>query len=484
MAEGVKEVTEDFAQMLADHESRNSNVEMGQKIKGKIIEINGDDVFLDIGLKQDGIMDHKDILNVKGEEFVGSGDEIEGYVTRISPQGIRISRSISGAGMAALEEALESGAPVDGKIISPCKGGYHVEILGKTAFCPGSQMEYLAEGEDPTGRHLPFLVTRIENRGRNIVVSHRSLKERERKENLDKLLSSINIGDIVEGTISRLAPFGAFIELEPGVEGMAHISELSWSHPANPQEVISVGDKVKAKILEIGEDAKKRLRISLSIKQALEDPWLEAEKKYIPGDVVVGTVRRLAPFGAFIELVPGIEGLVHLSEMSWEKRINKADELLSPGDKVQVKIKDVDSGQRRISLSLKEVQGDPWQEVEEKLVNGSVVEAKVESRSIHGIFVNLMPGITGLLPSSSLKNSPEARELAKLEPGDSIKVVIQKIDPVAKRISLSAYDESHQEVESPKNWREHAKGSESGSQNLGIMAQALNRAFQKKGVSK
>lgn len=484
MAEDSKDAVEDFAEMLAGHDSRDGDVQIGEKIKGKIIEISGDDVFLDIGLKQDGIMDRKDIQNVDGEDIAAAGDEVEGYVSRISPQGIRLSRSISGAGMAALEEALDSGVPVNGRIISPCKGGYNVEVLGKTAFCPGSQMEFIAEGEDPAGKHLPFIVTRIENKGRNIVVSHRAIKERARKENLDKLLSSINLGDIVQGKVVRLAPFGAFIELAPGIEGMAHISELSFSHPATPEEVLNIGDNVDVKILNIGEDDKKRLRISLSLKQAQADPWEDVEKVLQAGEVVDGTVLRLAPFGAFVQIVPGIEGLVHLSEMSWEKRINKADEVLKVGDKVKVKIREIDPEKKRVSLSLKEAIGDPWAEVEKNFVNGATVEGKVESKGPHGIFISLMPGITALMPNSNIKNSSQAGKLSKLEPGETVQALIQKVDPVARRISLKPLEEAKSEVEESKNWREHAKSSSPAAENSSIMAQALKRAFQKKGESK
>lgn len=484
MTENIKEDAEDFAQMLAGHDAKEKDVQMGQKVKGKIIAISGDDVFLDIGLKQDGLMDRKDIQNVEGEDFAGVGDEVEGFVSRVSPQGIRVSRSISGAGIAALEEALESGAPVNGKILGACKGGYNVEVLGKRAFCPGSQMDFIAEGEDPSGRQLPFLVTRLENKGKNIVVSHRALKDREKKENLDKLLSSINIGDIVEGRVARFAPYGAFIELMPGIEGMAHISELAFGHAASPEEAVNLDDKVKVKILNIGEDDKKRLRISLSLKQAMEDPWKEAANNFKNGDIVQGTVQRLAPFGAFVELMPGIEGLVHLSEMSWEKRINKASDVLNVGDKVSVKIKELDPEKRRVSLSLKDVAGDPWEEVEEKFAEGAKVEGKVESKGPHGIFITLMPGVTALMPNSNIKNSPKSKELLNSEIGSTIQAQIQKVDVAGRRISLIPLEAEKGEEEAPKNWREHAKSNSTSEENSGIMAQALKRAFQKKGVSK
>ncbi len=475
--------SEDFASMLEGHDSRESSVQMGQKVQGKIISIAGEDVFLDLGLKQDGIMDRKDLPVSDGEITAGEGDIVEAYVTGISPQGIRVARSVSGSGMAALEDALESGAPVNGKITGSCKGGYNVEVLGKTAFCPGSQMDLLAEGEDPTGRQLPFIITRIEKDGKNIVVSHRALKEREKKENLDKFLSSINIGDIVKGKVSRIVPFGAFIELMPGIEGMAHISELSFGRPASPDEVVALNDQVKVKVLNIGEDEKKRLRLSLSLKQAMDDPWNDAASRYKTGEIVEGTVQRLAPFGAFVELEPGIEGLIHLSEMSWEKRVNKAEDVLNAGDKIMVKIKDIDPENRRISLSLKDALGDPWQEAAEKFTPGTVVEGTVESKGVYGIFINLMPGITGLMPNSNIKNSPQSAELSRAETGKKIQAVIQKVDAKGRKISLMPVNEGKAEENESKNWREHAKSAAPAEDNNGIMAQALKRAFAKKGVS-
>lgn len=483
MADEMKNDEENFAEMLAGHEAQDSKLQMGQKIKGKIITISGDDVFLDIGIKEDGVMDKKDLLDARGEIVAAPGDEVEGFVTSISSQGVKISRSMSGGGIAALEDAKEAGLPVEGRVKGPCKGGYQIDILGKTAFCPGSQMEQAQDGEDLTGRQMLFLITRIENHGRNLVVSHRALVERERQESLDKLLASVNVGDIVEGKVTRLARFGAFVEIAPFVEGMVHISELSWSHITTPEEAVAPDEIIKVKILETGKDDKNRLRISLSRKQAMGDPWDEIGDKFKPGDVVEGTVRRLAPFGAFVEIAPGIEGLVHLSEMSWEKRINKAEDALSQGEKVQVKIKEINPETKRVSLSLRDALGDPWAMAGEKLVPGTKISGKVESRGQYGIFVSLLPGITGLLPLSAIKNSPLGAQINKLSPGDDIQVSVQKTDIGARRISLVPVG-GEETVEEDKSWREHVGVKDGPSGDMGIMAQALNKALQKKGGHK
>lgn len=224
----------------------------------------------------------------------------------------------------------------------------------------------VADAEALVGRTMQFLIIRVENRGRNIVVSRRALLDRERQENLEKVLASLNVGDTVEGRITRLASFGAFMELAPGVEGMIHLSELSWSRVNSADEAVAVGDMVRAKLLSVSKDDKGRTRISLSRKKAEGDPWLQAADRLAAGTVVEGKVVRIAPFGAFVELLPGVEGLVHLSEMSWTKRVNKAEDVVNVGDVISVKIKEINVESRRISLSLRDAEGDPWQDADQR----------------------------------------------------------------------------------------------------------------------
>lgn len=479
---------ENFEELLAQHEAQSSRVEVGRKISGKIIAISGDSVFLDVGLKEDGVMDAKEILDVDGQATAAPGDEIEAFVVGMGSQGIRLARSMGGAGIGALEAARDAEIPVDGRVKAVCKGGYQVEVLRKIAFCPGSQMDS-APGEEPEsliGREMRFLIIRIENHGRNIVVSSRALAERERRENLDKLFSALNIGDIVEGKVSRLASFGAFVELAPSVEGMVHLSEISWSRPGSAEEVLSPGDSVRAKLLSISKDDKGRERISLSIKQAQGDPWEDVESKFHVGDIVDGKVRRLAPFGAFVEIAPGLDGLVHISEMSWEKRINKPEDVLAPGENVQVKIREISPESKRISLSLKDALGDPWQEAGSGFQPGARVSGTVESKSQYGLFITLAPGITGLLPQSAIKNSRDANRLSKLNKGDAVDLVIEKVDAASHRISLAPENGGEEEQEAQKSWREHAIKVQRENSGMGLMAQALQKAMIKKekGVKK
>lgn len=475
--------SEDFATMLAAHELQSQKIQPGQKVGGTIITIDGDYAFIDIGLKEDGIMELKDLQDTNGEINAKAGDSVEAFVVSISPQGIRLSRSMSGSGLAALEEARDSGIPVEGRVTGACKGGYIVDVMGQRAFCPGSQMEPSPTGDNEAniGRSMEFLITRLESRGRNIVVSRRALLDHERKENLEKLLDNLSVGDTVEGRITRLAAFGVFVELAPGIEGMIHVSELGWSRVSSPDELVSVDDVVRAKVLSIAQNDKGQTRIALSRKQAQGDPWEEAGSRLQPGAIVTGKVRRLAPFGAFVEVLPGIEGLVHISEMSWTKRVTNPEEVLTPGEEVAVKIKELNPEAKRISLSLKEAEGDPWQDASERFKPDQMIEGTVESFGPHGLFVALAPGITGLLPQGALKNAKKSSNYTGLKSGDKVKVVIRSVDSGQRRISLVPKDNNDVQSVDDTSWKEHAvvKPASSGK-DLGVMAQALRDAFQKK----
>lgn len=472
------EQEENFADLLAQHEAQANKLQTGQKVEGTVIAVTNDSVFVDLGIKQDAVMDRSEIVDADGNDTVKEGDKIEAWIVSLSSQGPRLSRAMIGSGLAALEEARDARLPVDGRVRGTCKGGYQIDLMGKTAFCPGSQMEFFPgqAAEELTGRQMQFLIIKVENHGRNIVVSRRALIEREKQENLDKLLSSLNIGDTVEGKISRLVPYGAFIELAPSVEGLAHISELSWSHLDSPDEAVSVGDQARVKITGIGTDEKGQTRIGLSLKQAQGDPWADVLDRFAPGDSAQGKVKRLAPFGAFVEIAPGIEGLVHLSEFSWEKRITKAEDFLAVGDEVTVKIRDISPESRRISLSIRDAQGDPWEDIAEKFPIGAVCKGTVESNGPHGLFVNLAPGITGLLPKSIVAAS---QELGKLGPGAELDVAVRSLDVDARRMGLATARRDEAKAPQEKDWRKHTRTEDSG---MGIMAQALQKAFKNKGT--
>ncbi len=482
-------IGEDFASLLETYNSPTKRLQPGQKVSGTIIAMTGENIFLDIGIKVDGIMDRKDILDANGETSLAVGDTLESWVTSVSAQEIRLSRS--GSGVSALEDAKEAGIPVDGKVIGTCNGGYSVEVMQKRAFCPGSQIGRAAFG-DPNavvGKTLPFIITRVESQGRNIVVSHRAFLERERQESLAKLLETIKEGDTVEGRITRLAPFGAFMEVAPSVEGMIHISELTWSRVNNADEAVSEGDMVRAKILSITQDAKGNVRISLSRKQSEGDPWADIQDRLEVGSIVSGKVVRLTSFGVFVEVLPGVDGLVHISEMSWTKRVHKPEDFVAVGDTVTVKVKELVLESRRLSLSMRDAESDPWATVAEQFPVGTLVSGTVESRAQFGFFVNLAPGITGLLPNATIKEAKNAKELSNLEKGQTVSLKVLSLDVEKRRISLGAEESEEREDTS---WKEHVKtkaprqskggsttvASEGGS--FGSLGQAFAAAMDKK----
>ena len=474
------EETMSFAEMLAQQEQDSSvHLEPGQRVSVRIVAITADTVFVSTGSKVDGIVDRAE-LETNGELSYQIGDSLDLYVVVVTSQEVKLSRAMNGDGsLAALEDAREAALPVEGRVTGQVKGGYSVDIMKRRAFCPFSQMDIrpLADPESAVGQTYAFLITKLENHGRNIVVSRRDLLERERAEALDVLLAELHEGDVREGVVSRLAPFGAFIELAPGVEGMAHLSELSWSRVGQADEAVSIGDTVRAKVLTVVREAK-GVRISLSLKAAMDDPWNSLDGRVQVGETLVGKVTRLAPFGAFVELLPGVEGLVHLSELSFEKRIMTAGEVVSPGDTVNVKIKELDPEKRRISLSLRDVAGNPWDQVNELFSQGSEVTGTVEKRAPFGLFIALAPGITGLLPNQVVSASSQRKTLERLGSGDAVAVRIREIDIAKRRISLlPAGEEPSSDI--GDDWKQHAPKVEA-SPSLGTLGLALQAAKAKR----
>jgi len=303
-------------------------------------------------------------------------------------------------------------------------------------------VKYVENQEEYVGQTHHFLITRFEEGGRNIVVSRRDLLNQEIKEKLKAYLEKVKQGDIVQGIVTRLMSYGAFVELIPGVEGMVHISEMSWSRIEKPEEVLQPGDMVSVKVLKIEPSGKAdTFKISLSMKQISSNPWDSMEGTFNTGDQVSGKVVRLTSFGAFVEIVPGVDGLVHISEMSHTRRVLKPDDVVQMGDMVQVVIKSIDMDSKRISLSIKDALGDPWTGASAKYGLGLIVEGRLEKREKFGLFINLEPGVTGLMPSSHISNAAKASDFEKLKPGDSVQVMIQEVDEEKRRITLTSPDQ-------------------------------------------
>ncbi|MDR2162255.1 MAG: 30S ribosomal protein S1 [Desulfovibrio sp.] len=480
-SEQIEAQEHSFAEMLAEQERGEkirASLAPGQRVTVRIVAITSDTVFVSTGSKVDGIVDREE-LEREGELPYVVGDTLDLYVIQAGPQEVKLSKIVRGAGgLAALEDARRAGLPVEGRVTGQVKGGYAVDIMKRRAFCPASQMDvHPAESPEAfVGKVFPFLITRLEKNGRNIVVSRRTLLEREQAEQREAILSDIAAGDVVEAVITRIAPFGAFAELAPGVEGLIHLSELSWTRVSGAEDAVSPGQRVRAKVLSL-DRGEKGVRISLSIKQASEDPWLEAPGRLSPGDIVSGRVMRSTAFGVFVEVLPGVEGLAHISELSFDRRVTRPEDVVSVGETVSVKIKELDADRRRISLSLRDAAGDPWETAAEAFPLESEVAGAVERRAPFGLFVALAPGITGLLPNSILHAAGSSRKAVdRLKAGDSLQVRIKEVDRQNRRISLALASEECASEE--REWKRHA--APPSPKALGSLGLALQAALQKK----
>jgi len=436
---------ESFADLLDSYSAgMKDDLQIGDKIKGKIISIGKESVFLDTGTKVDGAVDRSELLDEEGNLAYAEGDELELYVVAFDEHEIRLSKAISGiGGLDMLQDAYANAIPVEGKVNATCKGGFHVEIVQRRAFCPISQIDisYVETPEDYVGNTYEFLIMKLEERGKNIVVSRRKILAQEMAKEKAAFLDRLKEGDVLDGRVTKVMPYGAFVELIPGVEGLVHVSELSWSRVEKPEDVVRADDRVSVVVTAVGgEDKKGQQKISLSMKQVDSDPWDSVSETFRPGDKVSGTVTRCAKFGAFVEISPGIEGLVHISEMSYVKRVVRPDDVVQPGESVSVLVKEVDAGNRRISLSIRDAEGDPWADVSDKYRTGQKVNGILEKKEPFGYFVTLEPGITGLLPKSKIQRATHTGDLEKLKEGDSLPVTIGEILPRDRKITLAPGD--------------------------------------------
>jgi len=436
---------ESFAELLESYGfGMKDDLRIGDKITAKIISIGKDTVFMDAGTKVDGIVERAELLDDEGNMPFSEGAEIELYVVALDEHEMRLSKAISGiGGFDILYDAFKNEIPVEGKITETCKGGFNVDLLQRRAFCPMSQIDvkYVEAPEGYVGQTYEFLIVQFEENGRNIVVSRRKLLAQAMEKEKEVFFSTLKKGDILKGRVIKLMPYGAFVELIPGVEGMVHISELSWSRVEKIEEIVRPEDTVTVKVIDMADgDKKNQKKISLSMRQLDSDPWDTVSEKIHPGDKLIGKVTRCMKFGVFVEIVPGIEGLVHISEMSYVKRVINPEDVVTPGEKVSVLVKELDAKGRRISLSIRDCQGDPWLEVSDKFSIGQVIKGTLEKKEKFGYFVSLAPGITGLLPKSKISGAEKPGLIEQLKVGDSIAVTVEEIHPRDRKITLAPGD--------------------------------------------
>lgn len=358
----------EFAQMLEESFKKpRKKLSVGDKVHGEVLVIGKDEVFVSTGITgagSDGIVPRRDLLDADGKVPYRVGDRIDLYVTQVRGSQIFLSPKATAKNLADdLEDAFDLMLPVEGRVVEVCKGGVRVQIHGKMAFCPISQLDLarVETGEEFIGKKLEFRITQFSEGGRNIVVSRRKLLDEQRELMQGAFIEERQIGEIVTGQVKRLEPFGAFVELSPGIEGMVHISELSWSRVAHPQEVVHVGQEVRVKILR-KESKEGRLRIALSLRDAGLDPWTLVEQKFPVGKVVQGKMERRESYGLFVQLDDGIVGLLPKSRLSG-KSSNLWDQL-KKGDPIEVQVAELRVEERRISLALPQQEDgqEDWKE--------------------------------------------------------------------------------------------------------------------------
>ena len=428
---------EDFATLFEASQTRKLSREEDQnKVVADIVSIGDEWIFVDIGGKTEGIISKEEFIDEKGELTLKKGDSIAAYFIKKTDGEIVLSRKMTmAASSEALREAYERGIPVEGLVVEERKGGFSVKVLGKNAFCPYSQIDSLASREihDYIGKKFSFKITEYTERGKNIVLSRRRVLDEERLERIEELKKSLSINDIVDGIVKKIESFGAFAEIG-GIEGLIPISEISWGRTENVSDVLSLGQHVRLRIINLDWD---KNRITLSLKQATDDPWLSVESRYLVGSKVVGRISRLANFGAFLELEPGIEGLIHISNLGQGKRINHPREIVSVGSNLEAKILSIDSSAKRIGLELERAANDVDNEAPVELRAGQILDGIVETIQDYGLFVKLPGGKSGLLHLSEIDGARNQDLKRRFPLGTNLEVQVLALDEANKKISLS-----------------------------------------------
>ena len=428
------ESTESFDQLLTEYERSHSRTseDGARQIEGTVVAVTADAVLIDIGFKSEGTMPLADFKDPKpGDKIIVSvkGRDADGYYM------LSRTRIAQPKDWTALEAAFAAKSTIVGTVTGVNKGGLDVDV-GVRAFMPSSRsgVRDAAEMEKLVGQEIQCRITKLDVADEDVVVDRRVVLEEEARSAKDRRSAEIQEGDVVHGTVRSLTEYGAFVDLG-GVDGLLHISDLSWSRVGKPEDVLTVGQEVEAKVLKA--DSGKR-RISLGLKQLQPHPWDAVAGKYNTGDRVRGAVTRLADFGAFVELEPGIEGLVHVSEMSWGKKVRTPADVVKPGDVVEAVILSISPPERRISLGLKQALGDPWAVVARNYAVGAAVEGTVTSLPKFGAFVQLTEGVEGLVHISEItaeKRLNHPQDVLKV--GQKVQAQILAIDLEKRLIKLS-----------------------------------------------
>ena len=442
----------------------------GTVVKGKVVAIEKDMAVIDVGLKTEGRVALKEFTNHGRDPAPGLGDEVEVYLERIEnalgEAVISRDKARREESWVKLEQAFEKNEKVEGVIFNQVKGGFTVDLDGAVAFLPRSQVDIRPVRDVGPLMNItqPFQILKMDRRRGNIVVSRRTVLEESRAEQRHEIVANLAEGQVIDGTVKNLTDYGAFVDLG-GIDGLLHVTDIAWRRVNHPSEVLTIGQQVKVRIIKINHETH---RISLGMKQLQEDPWSNIETRYSVGQKLKGRVTNIADYGAFVELEPGIEGLIHVSEMSWTKKNVHPGKIVSTSQEVEVQVLEVDAAKRRISLGLKQTLQNPWEAFAEKHPVGSIVEGEVKNKTEFGLFIGLDGDVDGMVHLSDLDWSrPGEQAIEDYKKGDTVKAKVLDVDVEKERIAIGVKQLAERSVRGQEGRRRGRRG--------GRLAQGLGR---------
>lgn len=430
------DISSDGQDMSKIYEETLRSVKEGEIVRGRVIAVTSKEILVDIGYKSEGVISLDEFSDPSS---IKTGDEIEVLIeSKENEEGMvvlskRKAERLKGWEKVVLEH--KEGDIVSGKVIKKVKGGLSVDI-GVEAFLPASQVFLKGFGNlnQLLGQTLNFVIIKINRPRKNIVVSRKDAILREKEAAKGKFMNELQPGQLIQGTVKNITDFGAFINIGPGVDGLLHITDISWGRVSHPSEVLAVGDKIEVMLLGIDKETGK---LSLGLKQKTPNPWLTVESKYPVGSRTKGKVVNIVPYGAFVELEKGVEGLVHISELSWTKRIGHPSEVLAIGDTIEAVVLNVDKENQKIALGIKQTEVNPWSEVSNKYPVGTHVKGKVRSFADYGAFIELEEGIDGLLHNYDISWTRKINHPSEvLKKGQKIDAVVLSVDAENRKLSL------------------------------------------------
>jgi small subunit ribosomal protein S1 len=432
-------MTESFAELFEQSQQNLAKLKPGSIVTGVVVDVRGDVVVINAGLKSEGIVPIEQFRNDAGEIDVGIGDEVKVALDSIE-NGFGetvLSREKAKRAMVwdELEQALEKNETITGRISGKVKGGFTVDIKDVRGFLPGSLVDVrpVRDSAYLEGKELEFKLIKLDRKRNNIVVSRRAVVESEYSAEREQLMEKLQEGAILKGVVKNLTDYGAFVDLG-GIDGLLHITDMAWKRVRHPSEVVEVGQELDVRVLKYDRE---RNRVSLGLKQLGEDPWDNISRRYPANTRVFGKVSNVTDYGAFVEIEPGVEGLVHVSEMDWTNKNVNPSKIVQVGDEVQVMVLDVDEERRRISLGMKQVTSNPWETFSVLHKKGDKVEGQIKSITDFGIFIGLDGGIDGLVHLSDISWNTTGEDVVRnFKKGDTVQAVVLAVDPERERISL------------------------------------------------